>query len=96
MMSKGDQFMAVLQLAAREAGTKLQTDNAEMLRYAAERSAYLSTLVGDPGFDKAVKAEADAALLKAGIVATHQGDGTDARILGIIQGGLFLLAGTPA
>ncbi len=78
--------------AIAETGVSLQKGAAELAAYAAERSAHLATLVDDPGFQEAVRAERDAVALEAGITAVQQADAADARIVGVIQGGLALAA----
>lgn len=81
---------ALLKDAARETGRDLRGNMVEITAYAAERTAFLSTLVGQPGFEEAVRAERDNVALKAGISAVKTADAADARIVGIIQGVLFL------
>jgi len=83
---------ALFQDAITETGASLQQGAAELAAYAAERAAHLATLVDDPGFQEAVRAERDAVALKAGIAVVQQADATDARILGVIHGGLALAA----
>ena len=92
MTNVADDFQALFEDAITETGVSLQVGATELAAYAAERSAHLATLVGDRGFSMAVRAERDAVALKAGIVAVRQGDQADARIVGIIQGGLSLAA----
>ena len=83
---------ALLTDAIAETGASLQQGAAELAAYAAERAAHLATLVDDPGFQEAVRAERDAVALKAGITAVQQADAADARIVGVIQGALALAA----
>lgn len=89
-MDVGHELETLLKDAARETGRDLQGNTVEITTYAAERTAYLSTLVGQPGFEEAVRAERDNVALKAGISAVKTADAADARIVGIIQGVLFL------
>lgn len=84
---------ALFEDAIAETGVSLQVGAAELAAYAAERSAHLATLVGDPGFMLAVRAERDAVSLRAGITAVQQADAADARIVGVIQGALSFAAG---
>ena len=79
--------------AIAETGVSLQVGAAELAAYAAERSAHLATLVGDPGFSIALRAERDAVALRAGITAVQEGDAADARIVGVIHGALSIAAG---
>lgn len=78
--------------AVKETGISLRVGVAELAEYAAERSAHLATLVGDPDFSMAVRAERDAVALKAGLTAVQQADVADAKLVGVIQGGLTFAA----
>lgn len=90
MMNVGDELERLLKDAAKETGRDLQFNTVAVAAYAAERTAYLSTLVGQPGFEEAVRAERDNVALKAGLTAVATADAADARLIGIIQGVLFL------
>jgi hypothetical protein len=83
-------FRLLLDSALKETGASLEQSTAEVAQYAAERTAYLSTLVGQPGFELAVQAERDAVALFAGIVAVGQAQAVQGRIIGVIQGALFM------
>lgn len=87
-----ESFREILEGIAKETGASLQQGSAELAVFAAERSAHLSTLVGDPDFALAVRAERDAIALRAGLVVTREADAADARIVGAIHGGLVALA----
>lgn len=87
-----EDFVRLFEDAITETGANVQVRAAELAAYAAERSAHLATLVGDPDFNLAVRAERDAVALRAGISAVQQGDAADARIVGVIHGGLSLAA----
>lgn len=76
--------------AACELGWELPNNLHEVTLYAAERTAFLSTLVGQPGFGEATRAERDSVALKAGIKVVAAADAMDARVVGIIQGVLVL------
>ena len=91
-MNVTDHLQALFQDAIEETGVGLQIGVAELATYAAERSAHLATLVSDPDFQLAVRAERDAVALKAGITAVQQADVADARIVGVIQGALSFAA----
>jgi hypothetical protein len=74
---------------------------AELAAYAAEKTAKLKGLVGQAGYHDAVIAVRDSIALKAGIAATEQADAADSKILGVIEGALFmgakvLAGGSPA
>lgn len=89
-MDVAKQLGDLLTDAAAEMGHQLQGELAEVTAYAAQRTTHLSTIVGQPGFDQALRAERDAVALKAGIGAVHSADAADARIVGIIQGVLAI------
>lgn len=89
-MNVADELERLLKDAAKETGRDLRGNLAAVTLYAAERTAYLSTLVGQPGFEEAVRAERDNVALKGGIASVKAADAADARIVGIIQGVLFL------
>lgn len=91
-MNVAEDFKELLDDFVQETGRGLQAGTAELAAYAAGRSAHLSTLVGDPGFAVALRAERDAVALKAGITAVRQGDAADQRIVGLIHGGLSFAA----
>ena len=69
-------------------GTSIST--AEVAAYAAEQAAKLKNVANQPGYHEAVKAARDNVALKAGINASEQADATDSRILGVIEGALFM------
>lgn len=64
---------------------ELRGNLAELVTYTAERAAYLSTLVGQKGYQEAVLAERDAVALKAGILSVKTADAADARLIGMIH-----------
>ena len=76
----------------KQVGDRIQKGSAELAAYAAGRSEYLTTLVGQPGFEEAVQAEADAVWLEAGITAVEEGDALDAILVAKIHGGLAMAA----
>lgn len=85
-------FVVLFEDAIAETGVSLRAGVVELAAFAAERSAYLATLVDDPGFNMALRAERDAVVLHAGITAVQQADQADERFVGLIQGGLALAA----
>lgn len=82
------QFEQLLGQAAQEFANQFRVDAAAIAQDAAERTTHLSTLVGQPGFERAVVAERDNIALRAGIQAAQTGDAVDQRVLGLLQGGL--------
>lgn len=85
-----EQLKNLLQAALDETGADLEAATSELALFAAERTAYLATLVGLQGYERAVIAERDRVALRAGIAAVDQADAAAQRALGIIQGALFL------
>lgn len=81
-------FEDTLSEILEQTGKSLSVDITAVAAYAAVRSAFLSTLVGQPGFADAVLAERDNVLLKAGIKATRSSDQFDQRLVGAIQAAL--------
>jgi hypothetical protein len=78
------QLIDLFKNAAAETGQQLRFDSANLAAYTAERAAWLATLAGQPGFDEAMIAERDNALLRAGIAAVDNADALDNRIVGIV------------
>lgn len=91
-----DQFMDLLTSAAEETGTDLTESLDSVRTVVAEQMAKLSLVVGEPGYDRAVKAARDNVALAAGLSAVEDADAADGRIIGIIQGALFFGAKTLA
>ncbi len=91
-MSESERFQELIESAVAELGKELTVDTSELAVYAAERSSHLATLVNDPDFDIAVRAERDAVALKAGIILTNESDSADFRLVGIIQGAIHFAA----
>ena len=85
-----DQLKNLLESALQETGADLQATASEVALYAAERVAILATLIGQPGYELAVIAERDNVVLMSGINAVNQADAVRQRIIGVIQGALFL------
>lgn len=75
--------------SAKELGVELRLDLANVTLYAAERTAYLASLVGQAGYDEAVIAERDNVVLRAGISSVQSADKLDQRIVGLIYSTLL-------
>lgn len=84
------EFLQLIDSALQETGVSLKASSAEVAVYAAGRAAFLSTIIGQPGFEQAVIAERDNVALFAGIAAVNQAVAVQARIVGVIQGALFM------
>ena len=76
-----------------ETGIDLEITKDELIRYTAERAAHLTTLIGQPGYGLALRAERDAVALHAGLDATMAAEAADSRIVGVIQTILMAVAG---
>lgn len=87
-----DSFKSLLSTQFNDLGDDAEARIEEVALYAAERTAYLSTLVGHAGFEEAVVAERDNVALTAARVLTDQADIVDQGILGVIQGAMFTAA----
>lgn len=83
-----EQFKSMVQDALVETGKEISGDLDDVSLYALQRTAHLSTLTNDPGFDLAVQAERDSIALKAGISVTNNADLADQRIIGVIHGAI--------
>src|SRR5688500_10084803 len=88
-----DSFEKMLKDALRETGASLQQRAKEVAQYMAERTAHLSTIVGEPGFEQALRAERNNIALKAGLKVADNAEAADQRLVGIIQGALSVAAG---
>ena len=87
-----NQFEALLSSLISGTGQDLAKSGREVAAYAAERTAVLATLVGQVGYDQALIAERDSLALFAGLEAVDNADGLRDRILGALQGALFMAA----
>jgi hypothetical protein len=84
----GKELTRLLTDAFRDSGRQFRADTAQVAAYTAERVEHLKRSLGEPGYDRAVRAERDAIALMAAGRAVSQADAFDARMLGIIEGGL--------
>lgn len=83
-----EDLITMLKTAAQEQGRQLAANLDEVRDYARQRALHLATIVGQPGYETALKAEAHNVALRAGIAAVQAGDAADQRIIGIITGAL--------
>lgn len=72
----------------KESGTHLNGDVSELVIMVDEATVRLASLVGDPGFDIAVRAERDAIQLRFAIAACAQARAIEHRIVGVIHAAL--------
>lgn len=69
---------------ANELGVELAEDYNEAVVFAAERTAHLSTITAEPGFDEAVQAERDSVVLRLTSLAIERADDVDQRFLSVV------------
>jgi hypothetical protein len=81
-------FLEVLDSVASTTGRSLKRSAAELAVFAAERAVHLASIVGQPGYDEAVRAETNAVMYEAGIQAIGEADAVDARLIGAIESGI--------
>ena len=91
-MDNGKRIEDVLRDALKETGQDLSSAGTELRLYAAERTAHLSLLAGQPGFSLAAQAEAQNIAMKAAQLAVVKADAIDARVVSVVQGALMALA----
>ena len=89
-MKIGDELKTLLKDATTELGVELSGNLVEAALYADQRAAYLATIVGQVGFDLALRAERDSVALKLGLETVASADAADYRLVGIIQGVLAI------
>ena len=82
-------FGDLLQDAATRLGKSIEDIEAVKV-YAAQRMFHLSTIIGQPGFDRALIAERDSVVLMSGIAAVAAADAADRELIGFITGILGL------
>jgi hypothetical protein len=85
-------FGDIIQSAANDAGVELGKAKADVTLYAQERAAHLQTIAGQPGFDEALRAEANAVIIFAANRAVDLADAQDAKVWGVIFGLLAAVA----
>lgn len=86
------QLESLIADALKETGATAQLSAKEMVVEAQASAMRLSAAIGQPGYDEALRAERDVLALKAGLKLVAQADAADARVVGIIQGAIGLLA----
>lgn len=91
-MDPKTEFERLVRTAVDEVGVSLGSSLSELSEYAAGRAAHLSTLTDDPGFTVALKAERDAVVLRAAVMAHRRQQELRQRLLGITHAFLLLVA----
>jgi hypothetical protein len=92
-MDTKKQFRQLLEDAVKETGVDIEESLDSLALFMSERALHLSTIVAEPGFPQAVRAERNRVALHAGLSVAHDADKADHRMLGIVQGALALAAG---
>lgn len=87
-MSTKDAIKETLDTALDEIGVDLKQETAAIAAYAAERATFLASIVGQPGYAEAVRAERDNVALRAGIATVAQATSAEQRLLGVLQAAL--------
>lgn len=91
-MDTKKEFEAMLSSSLKETGARVKQVPAEIALYMSERSAHLSTIVNEPGFDQAVRAERNNVAMRAGIATHNAASQMDFQLLGLIEGALRVAA----
>lgn len=82
----------LLESAVKDTGVELSNTTAEVAQYTLQRSEFLATVVGQPGYQLAVIAERDNVALFAGLNFVAKADAAQQRFIGVIQGALAIAA----
>ena len=88
-MNHNDVTLDMMKLI-RAAGVELKDGGLELKLVVSQELAQLALAVGEPGYERAVTAARDNVALAAGLMVVSVADSSDARLLGIIQGALFM------
>lgn len=86
----GDEFANMLETSFANFGQSLAQGTDAIRNYAAERMLFLSTIIGQPGYQEALIAERDSIALFTGLTAVSTGDAADREIIGMIGGALAI------
>jgi len=99
MKKVGEDFLALITSNLTGLGSDLAVSAEELATYSASRAAHLASIMDEPGFSEAVAAEKDNVALRAGIASVNAASASEARLLGVLEGGLVLgaraLSGIP-
>lgn len=90
MSNQTQNFMDSLNASLRETGRDLSVSMDEVRAEAANQLIKLSLAAGEPGYERAVIAARDNVALVAGLKSVSNADAVDGRIIGVIQGALFV------
>jgi hypothetical protein len=93
MTDYSEDLVDALKATANRLGKHLPDNMLAKLRaYAAQRMEHLAQIVGQPGFEQAVEAEAQNVGMMGSIQAVSAADAVDAELKGIIVGALTVAA----
>jgi hypothetical protein len=95
-MDTRTQFETLLKDAIKETGVTMTQSAKEVAQYMHDRALHLSSIVDQPGFDQALRAERNSVAMRAGLKLADNAEAADQRIIGIIQGALGIAAGALA
>lgn len=88
MSSVADEFVLLIQSAAKELGKSV---NASRVRALAEnKMVQLAAAVGQPGYDQALIAARNTVAMELGLEAVSVADAADAQLRGVIMGALSM------
>ncbi len=91
-MDIGQEILDLLKGPLNDAGLELASDATDLKKYIGQRALHLSSIINDPGFNLALEAEADNVALRVSTLLVRQADASDARIVGILEGALGIVA----
>ena len=89
-MNFGKELEDLLKNTAKEFGKDLNVEFKDLRAYTAARTLHLASIIDQPGFLLAVKAERDNVLLKFALAAVDSADAFDQRVMGIVTGVLSI------
>lgn len=86
------EFFDMLSDEGTQAAGNFEKSREDVAQYMSERAIHLSTIVGEPGFGRAVTAERNNVALFAGMATANLATKTDSQILGLIGGAIRIAA----
>ena len=90
MSTIADQFKDLLESTADRLGIELTATHDEVKAYAKNRMLFLASIIDEPGFDFALRAERDNVAMFLGISVTGTADAADVELRGVILGALSI------
>lgn len=89
-MNSSDKIVDLVSDALRATGRDVLTASQELRAYAAERLAHLALAVGQPGYARAVEAEAQNVALRSVQELVSAADAADVRTVNLVAGAIDL------